>query len=153
MELSTVCKKYLPLSFAFLLASCCKTEETEYSLSEFWDCRQQDRQDSAELHQALLGRWEWDFVRCYWTPEKANSHEYRGLQIHIVDPDSLEVLQNRVAIQTSKWKLVPTDGSFYKIEADPPVDPFQGRILRCQNRIVFNASYFDGCDHFFHKKE
>lgn len=153
MKYSILLNAIAASALVLLIASCCKKEEHEHSLSEFWNCRQQNQLDSAELLQELQGKWDWEFVSCYWTPDKANDREYKGLQIFFADPDSLELLQNGATVQVSKWKLIRADGSYFGIEADPPVLQMQGRILICDNKIVFNASYFDGCDQFFRKRK
>ena len=35
------------------------------------ECYQKFAWDSVNIHDKLLGQWDWEYIQCFWDPEKA----------------------------------------------------------------------------------
>ena len=42
-------------------------------------CHNQTSWDSAAIHNALIGKWQWEYIASYWNPETSNCNDFRNL--------------------------------------------------------------------------
>lgn len=141
--------------------SCKKTQETTtpppqqqqppISFDSLLHCYSQVSWDSASIHNALIGTWNWEFIKCYWNPEDANGDDYKNLSIVFRQNDSLEVRVNNQITQTASRKISRLSDGYFKMTTVPLVVYLPGKILLCSSRVMFYDSYTDGCDNYFKK--
>jgi len=127
-------------------------QEPPITLSNMLECYRLATWDSAKIQTQLVGKWEWEYIRCYWNPEDGNYDDYKGVLIEFKADKTLEVLVNGKTTQTTTWHVVNLNDGFYGISTNELVVYVPGRILFCTERVLFNDSYTDGCDNYFKRK-
>ena len=145
------------LPFWAVQMSCKKTQEPAnppqqqppVSFDSLLHCYGQVSWDSASIHNALIGTWNWEFIKCYWNPEDANGDDYKNVSIVFRQNDSLEVKVNNQITQAASWKISRLSDGYFKVTTAPLVVYLPGKILLCGNRVMFYDSYTDGCDNYF----
>ncbi len=140
-------------AITFVLVACNKDENSPISQGDMWDCHHKTAWNLLKTKNALIGKWEWVYTGCFWSPENANGDEFKGLTIEFKPNNTLEVKENGQTIQTSTWKVVDGDADLFALDVTPNVNQLYGRILFCDERVEFNDSYIDGCDNYFERKE
>jgi hypothetical protein len=115
-------------------------------------CHGQNNCDSTAIHHALIGKWQWVYISCYWNPESANNQDFKTLSVEFNQHDSLEVKLNGQTTQKSSWGLVRTNDGYFKLLANPIVLQLPGKVLFCGDFVLFYDSYVDGCDNYFKKQ-
>jgi hypothetical protein len=123
------------------------------SLDSLLQCHTQNGLDSAGIRNSLIGKWNWEYIKCFWAPEKANNTDFKNLSVEFGSNDTLLVRLNNIITQTSSWKLSRTNDGFFTLTTTPLVPQLPGKILLCQNRAIFFDSYVDGCDNYFKKSD
>lgn len=121
------------------------------SIIEIQACHLTTTWDSTAIRNKLLGKWNWEYIRCFWAPEKGNYDDFKGLSVEFKSDNTVEVFQNGMSAQKSTWQLVLLNDGNYKITTTPLLLQLPGRILFCAQRVVFMDSYVDGCDNYFVK--
>lgn len=150
---------FLVLSISVLPTSCEKPYTADLSIREkppitldsMLQCHGHNNWDSATIRNTLLGKWQWEYIRCYWTPESANGTDYKNLTIEFKQNDSVEVKVNNQILQISSWKIAQLNDGFSKLVVNPMVVQLPGKILFCGGHVLFYDSYTDGCDNYFKK--
>lgn len=129
-------------------------KEAPVSRDSLLQCYTQMNWDSAGIHQALISAtWNWEFIKCYWNPEEANGEEYKAVSIRFLPNDSLEVKTNGQVTQTASWKISRLSDGYFQLSVSPLVYLLPGKIILCENRVIFYDSYTDGCDNYFKKED
>jgi hypothetical protein len=132
-----------------LLPACQK--ERPPSLSNMNDCHEPASWTAENTFQHLLGEWEWRRLE----QRRNQSVAIPGddiLHLHFLPDSTLLVIEDGITTQTSSWQVVAEDGDYFGVEADPPVEQIRGRILFCEEWVMFNESYLDGWDSYFLRK-
>ena len=148
------------LPFMAIHSSCKKAKNTAgrqqqqppISLGDMLQCYRQTNWDSTAIHNALMGKWQWEFIKCYWNPEDANGDDFKNLSVEFKQHDSLEVKINGQTTQTASWKITSSNDGYFKLVLTPIVVQLPGNILFCGERVLFYDSYTDGCDNYFKKQ-
>ena len=122
------------------------------TLDSMLQCHGQGSWDSTKIHNALIGKWKWEYIKCYWNPEDANSEDYKNLAIEFKQNDTLEVKLNNQITQRSSWHLTMLNDGYFKLSVTPIVLQLPGKVLFCDDRVLFYDSYTDGCDNYFKKQ-
>jgi len=145
-----------------ILVSCQRTLSTEnikppgyqppISKDSMFRCHYLINWDSVSISNKLIGLWQWEFIECYWNPENANSEDYKGLTVEFKTDKTVIVKDNGQVLQTSTWGITKLNDGYYKIDATPIVGQLFGKILFCDDRVVFSDTYVDGCDNYFKQK-
>jgi hypothetical protein len=115
-------------------------------------CNGQTSWDSTSIHNALVGKWQWEYIKCYWNPEKANNEDFKNLSIEFKQNGSLEVKLNGLVTQNSSWDVIKLNDGYFKLLVNPIVLQLPGKVLFCGDRVLFYDSYVDGCDNYFKKQ-
>lgn len=149
------------LLFIAMLHSCQKSNEGEeqlvqqtppLTLDSMIKCNRQVTRDSAAVHDALIGKWKWEFISCFWKPENANGEDFKTLAVEFKTNDTVEVKVDNVITQKSSWKVRTLNDGNFSLILNPIVVQLPGRILFCGDRVLFQDSYVDGCDNYFVKQ-
>ncbi len=151
----------LPLLFSTLLFSCNKKESApkdiekenlDIRIKALWDCNLATASDSGVTASKLMGSWRLETSIGGWTGDI--THPDKEIAV-IFRPDHTLTLKTdgRVVLESS-WKLKREDATLWGLQLDSTVDYagyLGGRILVCDNDLMFNKSYLDGSDHLFSK--
>ena len=148
--------------FILLVQSSCKkatdsnsssqVQQPPVSVDSMFRCHTATALDSAGIRSGLLGKWQWEFIRCYWNPEDANGDDFKNLAVEIKADNTVTVKENGVTTQTATWALTRLNDGYFKLTTNPLVLQLPGRIYLCSDRVLFFDSYIDGCDNFFKKQ-
>lgn len=123
------------------------------TLPNMLECHRMVSWDSLTIHTQLLGKWEWEYIQCYWKPEEGNYQDFQGLLVEFKSDNTLEVKVNGQTTQTSIWQVINLNDGNFSINVNPIVVQLPGRILFCTERVLFSDSYTDGCDNYFKRKD
>jgi len=100
--------------------------------------------DSLEVINRLIGEWQWEFMRCYSSPDEVFviDTEYRVK----LNPDmTMEIREQGEKTIYKNWNLRP--GFKYLLDVDTFTnDGFHGQLHFCNDQMVFANSYIDACD-------
>ena len=77
----------LALAIPLILSACNLLENPPINQGDMWACHHTTSWDSLQTNNALIGEWDWEFISCFWTPQDANSRDFRGLSV-LFKPDS-----------------------------------------------------------------
>lgn len=146
--------------FALVAQLCCREEQVSapekqlppVTVPAMQECYQKFAWDSVSIHDKLLGQWDWEYIQCFWDPEKGNYKDFLGMTVEFKSGNTLEVKMNGQTTQSSTWKIVDMGDGYFKVDTNPLVVQLPGKILFCEDRVLFNDSYVDGCDNYFKKK-
>jgi len=123
--------------------SCLKDKEDQIDINQFWNCYSSQNYDSSKLASKLIGSWK------LTVSNAALPAAEKDVIVNLTALGTYTVIENSVIITKGNWKLKITDGSYYELDLDEPSSYLHGRILLCDNQILFNASYIDGADNLF----
>ncbi len=151
-----------PLFFLLLTGCLCcnkqeeqeiiQTESPPVALSGMVLCHNRISWDSAAIRNKLIGKWQWEFISCYWNREDANSRDFKGLTVVFKQDNTLEVTANEQSKKTATWSVVKLNDGNYTLAVSPIVLQLPGRVIFCEDRVVFSDSYVDGCDNYFKRQ-
>lgn len=127
-------------------------QQPPVTLGDMLACHRMTSWDSLSIHNKLIGKWEWEYIRCHWNPEDGNYKDFLGMLIEFKPGNTLEVKVNGKTTQTSIWKVASLNDNNFSINVSPIVLQLPGRIYFCNERVLFSDSYTDGCDNYFKKK-
>jgi hypothetical protein len=119
--------------------------------SEMIQCHNGKEWDEIKIGDALIGEWEWEYVRCFWNPENAETIKSGELTVEFKTDKTLNVIENGQIIQTSNWNITFRP-NVYEISVEPVVTQLSGNIYFCDNRVLFFESFRDLCDNYFKRK-
>ncbi|MCX8020692.1 MAG: hypothetical protein N2747_09390 [Chitinophagaceae bacterium] len=135
------------LSILSLTLSCEKDKGASIDMKGLWNCNASQNFDSTKLAAKLVGSWKWTTVSCYWsgTTQKAN----KDVIVTFTSAGTFTVTENGTVTTRGNWKLKIVDRGILGLDLDNPSTFLYGRILLCDNEVLFNHSYIDGCDNLF----
>jgi len=136
-----------------VLSSCNKKEQPPISHNDVWDCHSKKKWDSLEIKNNLIGSWDLEFMSCFWVSEIISYDDSHFLTNEFRSDNTLEVMENNEIIQNSNWRVVNSSPNLFTLEVEPVVAYLKGYVLFCDERVEFNYSYIDLCDHFFKRKQ
>lgn len=141
----------VPMRFVFMFLvvivglTACK--EPELSIQSFWDCHHSQRLDSSAISGRLVGSWVWSQQSCFLTRKTTKADKSIKVVFHI--DQRFQVFENTTEITTGTWQLKASDSGTWELDLSSTNRYLNGRILICDNQVVFNNSYIDGCDNAF----
>ena len=147
-------KKFIVFSIVLLILSAiqsCKKDgesSARIDMKELWDCNAAQNFDSAKLASKLIGAWKWTAQSCYGSGYKTNLAD-KNVKVTFTSTGTFTVMENSIIVTQGNWKLKIQDVTIYGLDLDHTSEYLHGRILLCDNRVLFNASYIDGCDNLF----
>lgn len=125
----------------------CKKEKLD--INHFWQCSMSQNLDSEAISNKLVGSWTWTKQSCFWTNITKSAD--RNIKVSFNSNATFSVYENSNTLTQGTWKLKQVDGNFVGLDLSSASEYLYGRILFCNNQVLFNDSYRDGCDHLFIK--
>ena len=125
----------------------CKKNTPDFS--SFWQCNNSQNLDSTSITDKLLGSWTWTEQSCYWTGKTTKAD--KDIKVTFNSNTTFTVRENSAIISQSNWKLKIVDSNMWGLDLTTPSLYLYGRLLFCNNQVLFNDSYRDGCDNLFVK--
>lgn len=128
------------------LVSCMKEK---LDINHFWQCSMSQNLDLEAISNKLVGSWTWTKQSCFWTNITKSAD--RNIKVSFNSNETFSVYENSNTLTQGTWKLKQVDGNFVGLDLSSASEYLYGRILFCNNQVLFNDSYRDGCDHLFIK--
>ncbi len=125
------------------LTSC---KKDKLNINSFWQCNQSQNLDTIAISTKLIGSWTWSKQSCF----KTKSAD-RNIKVTFKSDRTFSVNENSNVFTQGTWKLMQVDGTSSGLDLSAPSEFLYGRILFCDNQVLFNDSYRDGCDNLFNK--
>jgi hypothetical protein len=132
--------------FLILLFYACKNEQEAQYLADFSACHDEQTWDSTAIRNRLVDQWRLEYIRCSAGESPATS----DFTIEFKADNTLEVTENGVVTQTAAWKLKQI-GTGFTLVTTPSISEVAGGIHFCFERVEFNYSNLDLCDHYFRR--
>ena len=130
----------------FMINSCDKKTTNQIDTKQLWDCNASQNFDSTKLANSIIGNWKWT----------THSSEIGGTQnadkvvtVTFTADGTFAVSENSIIVTSGNWELKIKDSNIYGLDLDNPSIYLYGRILLCDNQVLFNSSYIDGSDNLF----
>lgn len=141
-------KKYqFVLSIIIVAALACgkKLESNSY-----YDCSKKLSLDSGATANKLIGLWKWTRRECM--DNNASSPADKNVRIEFKTDSTFKVIQDTSTITTGTWALSLAESQVFQLQLSEQSVYLYGRILFCEDEVLFNDSFRDGCDHLFIKQ-
>ena len=137
---------YLALVVGFVA---CK--EPELNIQSFWDCHHSRSLDTSAISGKLIGSWLWSRQSCFTTGKTIKAD--KNIKVVFNANRRFKVYENTTEMTSGTWGLKSSDSGTWELELSSGSRYLNGRILLCDNHVLFNNSYIDGCDNAFTKME
>jgi hypothetical protein len=142
-------------AFAVVVSSCKPTTPSLSAwgekMDEMYDCHMDAGLDSTELAMALVGTWDWEYVRSVaWTSYESDD-TYEGFQLTLEGDGTFIMNQNDTASIDGTWQLENSWVEF-SLTTQPYAQTLSGALLHCDGYIMFYSSPADGPDHIYKKQ-
>lgn len=140
-------RQVLLLLIIFLIFLSCKKNNDR----TLWECGNSQFLDSALISNKIIGSWVWTKQLC----GDGNGNVMtatKNIKITFNSNTTFTVLENSSIITQGNWKLKIVDSNIWGLDLTSSSEYLYGRILFCNNQVMFNDSYKDGCDNVFVKE-
>ena len=126
----------------------CKKEKLD--INSFWQCNQSQNLDTTAISSKLFGSWNWSKQICGDGAGKVKNAD-KNIKVTFRTDRSFSLDENATSLTRGTWKLKQVDGKSWGLDLSSTSEYLYGRILFCNNQVLFNDSYIDGCDNLFTK--
>ena len=126
----------------------CKKEKLD--INAFWQCNQSQNLDTTAISSKLLGSWSWSKQVCGDGAGKIKNAD-KNIKVTFRTDRTFSVDENAISLTQGTWKLVKVDSNSWELDLSSQSEYLYGRILFCNNQVLYNDSYRDGCDNLFNK--
>ena len=128
--------------------SACKKDKLD--IGSFWVCNKSQNLDTTAISSKLIGSWNWCKQVCGDGSGKTKNAD-KNIQVTFRANRTFSVNENASLLTQGTWKLVQVDSTSWGVDLSSASEYLYGRILFCNNQVLFNDSYRDGCDNLFNK--
>jgi len=126
-----------------------KPPNEQYSI---WELSSREKRNATQTQQNLMGIWDRIFEGGT-NPGSGRDVSNQEISIEFKIDSSLIVRNNESTTQIAQWQIVNGDADLFSHEAEPYVNYLGGRIMFCDDLVLFNDSYRDLVDNYFRKRE
>lgn len=139
---------------AFLTFFACSKDPVPSPYNNVMDgmyhCQQSSALDSAATYQALVGTWQWRFVRSTSWEYYESEEEYLGYELTFGSDGNVFLNQNDTASIEGHWSLENSWVNF-SLSTQPYLPTVFGQVVLCEDFLMFYSSPMDGPDHLYEK--
>ncbi|MEK7226030.1 MAG: hypothetical protein AAB221_10135 [Bacteroidota bacterium] len=140
-------KFIVSLILVCLCLSACKKDIDVISFSE---CHQAQNLDSAVIYNKLVGSWKWTKQNCFSSGKTTKAD--KTVIVSFNGNGSFTEMENAAVTAQGTWGLQREDINYWGLSLSQYSKYLWGRILFCNNEVLFNSSYRDGCDNLFERQ-
>ena len=125
----------------------CKKENLD--VESFSQCNKAQNLDSSAITAKLIGSWTWATQSCFWANKSKSA--YRNTKVIFKSNHTFSVNKSSNTLSQGTWKVRRVGGNSWGLDLSSPSELLYGRILFCDNQVLFYNSDLDGCDNLFNK--
>ena len=143
----------LLFGLALLLASCRKDTTDRYNeiIYDTMECSWDAGWSVNTLGDAIVGTYEWRFVRAYGFGEYSSDRDFKNWTLELKADSTFILNQADSATVQGQWSLSNSWLSFM-LDCQPPASTLWGDVLYCEPYLVFYSSPADGPDHLYERQ-
>ncbi len=143
----------LLLGLALLLASCREDTTERYNeiINDTMECSYDAGWNVNTLNDAIIGTFEWRFVRAYGFGEYSSDSDFKNWTLELKADSTFILNQADSATVQGQWSLSNSWLSFM-LDCQPPASTLWGEVLYCEPYLVFYSSPVDGPDHLYERQ-
>jgi len=130
--------------------NCKKRLIKKIDIQHYYDCHQAQNLDSLGLSKKILGTWKWNKISCLEVHEKGRRAD-KDVVVKFTSDGNYILKEESKTIAQGKWSLVIVD-RMLGLALEQPSNYLQGKVLVCEDEILFHGSYIDVCDHLFKRE-
>ena len=142
----TKMKYFLILTICLITFSCKKAKK-----DTLWECDNVQFLDSATISNKIIDSWVWTKQLC-GDGNAGVITATKNIKITFNANATFIVYQNSAILTQGNWSLILVDINAWGFNLTSLSEYLYGRILFCNNQVMFNDSYIDGCDNVFSKE-
>lgn len=138
---------------SLVVCSSCSTSSKDWNdeMDGMYDCHTTAEKDSAQTYDALVGTYDWRFVRAWGAGYFESDQEYAGWELQLNADGTYEMNANDTASYSGNW-AIENSWSTFRLDTEPGLTGTWGEILICDPYLQFNSSPVDGPDHLYEKR-
>ncbi|MFA9388316.1 MAG: hypothetical protein ACERKD_00825 [Prolixibacteraceae bacterium] len=146
-------KAMLIVLFGIVLSNCndSNVDEPPFDINENLACYNKTEWDSQLIKNKLIGTWNWVYTQSYSSPDNGINTEPSNINIRFDNDSILTFIENEKTKFTTRWNVVSKENSYFEIDTDSTINHIFGRIIICDDHLLFNGSYIDLSDNYFNK--
>ena len=141
-------KEFISFIIAVFTITACKKE---IDILSFAQCHDSQHLDSITISNRLTGSWKWSKQSCFWSDKTVKAN--KTVQVTFNSNTSFTISENSNVISQGTWKLKIVDSNSWGLDLSLASEYLYGRIFLCNNQVLFNNSYIDGCDNLFNRSQ
>ena len=143
MRLAIVC-----LTILIGLTAC---KKDKLDIIAYWECNKLQNLDSTGISAKLLGSWRWALESCPY----AGYFQIANMKVTLTfkGDGTFSIKDGSNVVREGKWMLARADANSWHLDATSLSDFLYGRILFCDNQLLFYDSDRDACDNLFYKSK
>jgi len=143
----------LILTLALLFTACSKDNSDRYNeiINETMECSYDAGWSVNTLGDAIVGTYEWRFVRAYGFGEYSSDSDFKNWTLELKADSTFILNQADSATVQGQWSLSNSWLSFM-LDCQPPASTLWGDVLYCEPYLVFYSSPADGPDHLYERQ-
>lgn len=144
---------HLLFGLALLLASCREDTTERYNeiINDTMECSYDAGWSVNTLGDAIVGIYEWRFVRAYGFGEYSSDRDFKNWTLELKADSTFILNQADSATVQGQWSLSNSWLSFM-LDCQPPASTLWGEVLYCEPYLVFYSSPADGPDHLYERQ-
>lgn len=138
---------------AMFLFSCTeiKIEKISIRHSRIEKCHKENAFSENRIQSSLEGDWSWDYGYNPWAPELANGSDFEGYVLRFNKERTLQLFDNNGNEEYFTNYRIEYIRDYYELKVDESSQFIWGRLLICDNELLFWDSHIDGSDNFYCK--
>jgi len=146
--------KFALLVAVLALAGCEKEPELSpwnSTMDGMYACDAAAELDSAAYAAAVVGVWDWRFVRSTSWSYYESEEDYAGFVLTVDNDGTFELNQNDTLTLSGTWAL-ENSWTTFTLDTQPYAPTLWGNLLYCEPYMMFYSSPADGPDHLYEKR-
>jgi len=138
------------ISFIIVVFTIIACKKDRIDAASFQQCHNAQNLDSLSISNTLIGSWTWSKQYCFWPDKTIKAN--KKVQVTFNSNATFTVFENSNVIAQGNWKLMRVDNyNNWGLQLNPGSSYLYGRILLCNDQVLFNNSFIDGCDNLFYR--
>ena len=126
-----------------------KSVEEPVPLSEIPECHATENLDSSAIVNRLTGNWKLTYRFCGWSGEA--SLDTLVVIARLKSNHTYTVAENGTTVSQGNWAIKKANYNLWMFEMADYNTYLQGYIQLCQNQLLVENIYVDGCNNLFKK--
>lgn len=122
-----------------------------YSTGSMFECHGREVWDIENVSATLTGTWEWVTMTCLSHPIDAFCNSLSKPVLTLRADHTLVYVRDKQTTITSTWDVISSNGTSFSLHTDPTVSGLSGPMYFCDEILMFNLSFADGCDQYYRK--